>query len=155
MALAVGALAWRRLGLAWGRSSVGRAPALQAGGRRFDPVRLQGCAGEAVARSRQRSGCAVSWKVEVWALKVGSPPLGGVRRLGPEACVFFVDCESGSGAFWTRGTARWALPWRASVGAGLAGAVRGSRHGCLTGVLGWRKLFRPRMPVAVSVQGVF
>jgi hypothetical protein len=24
----------------WGRSSVGRAPALQAGGRRFDPVWL-------------------------------------------------------------------------------------------------------------------
>ena len=24
----------------WGRSSAGRAPALQAGGRRFDPVRL-------------------------------------------------------------------------------------------------------------------
>ena len=26
--------------MAWGRSSAGRAPALQAGGRRFDPVRL-------------------------------------------------------------------------------------------------------------------
>ena len=28
------------LGPVWGRSSAGRAPALQAGGRRFDPVRL-------------------------------------------------------------------------------------------------------------------
>ena len=29
----------------WGRSSAGRAPALQAGGRRFEPVRLHGSVG--------------------------------------------------------------------------------------------------------------
>ena len=28
------------IGTIWGHSSVGRAPALQAGGRRFDPVQL-------------------------------------------------------------------------------------------------------------------
>ena len=39
--------------------------------------------------------------------------------------VFFVDCESGSGAFWTRGTARRVLLRRASVGAGRTRAVRG------------------------------
>jgi hypothetical protein len=37
---------WRSLwhgSLVWGRSSAGRAPALQAGGHRFDPGRLQKC----------------------------------------------------------------------------------------------------------------
>jgi hypothetical protein len=33
------------LGSTWGHSSVGRAPALQAGGRRFDPVCLHQFAG--------------------------------------------------------------------------------------------------------------
>ena len=38
--------------------------------------------------------------------------------------VFIVDCESGSGAFWTRGTTRRVLPGRASVWAELARVVR-------------------------------
>ena len=45
--------------------------------------------------------------------------------MGPEVRVFFVDCESGSGAFWTRRTPWWVLLGRAIGLAGLAGVVRG------------------------------
>lgn len=53
--------------------------------------------------------------------------------MGPGACgatvlfcaVFFVDCESGSGAFWTCGTFRWVLPGRVSGGAGRLGVRDG------------------------------
>jgi hypothetical protein len=62
----------------WGRSSVGRAVALQASGRRFDPVRLhhfmsRSSSGKDAALSRQRHGfdshtrrqfCAYSLTVE-------------------------------------------------------------------------------------------
>ena len=88
-----------------------------------------GCAGEAVALGlRRRSRCVgfvVSWKDRVWALGAGSLPLGGVWRPGSEVRVFFMDCESGSGAFWARRTPRWVLLGCESGLAGLAGVVRG------------------------------
>jgi hypothetical protein len=67
----------------WGRSSIGRAPALQAGGRRFDPVRLQGWAGW---------GCGWRW-------------LGVVTERGAgSGCVGWCHCRwVGRGVAWPVG----------------------------------------------------
>ena len=87
-----------------------------------------GCAGLGGA------GCGVMEGFGIWALGAGSPRRGvwrlGLGRAGLAvpicAGVFFVDCESGSGAFWTRGTPRRVWPGRASGGAGRGeGSVAG------------------------------
>ena len=40
----------------WGRSSVGRAVALQASGRRFDPVRLHHCRAATMRKQNSEAG---------------------------------------------------------------------------------------------------
>ncbi len=80
--------------------------------------------GSIPSASRACAGPAVSWReglgIECWITAEGR-----VWRLRPEVRVFFVDCESGSGAFWTRRTLRWVLPGCVSGWAGSAGVVRG------------------------------
>ena len=56
-------VSWR-LSADWGRSSVGRAPALQAGGHRFEPVRLHqggGSARRRIGYRRQTSGIVLTF----------------------------------------------------------------------------------------------
>ena len=101
----------------WGRSSAGRAPALQAGGRRFDPVRLH------QAFVLLGLGSSSSWRRLLFPLPaLGAAGLSG--GVGDRVCwcrplqsagvagmsvwgcpgwdglvyLFFGDCESGSGA---------------------------------------------------------
>ena len=77
--------------------------------------------------------------------------------MGPEVRVFFVDCESGSGAFWTRGTARLGFALARKRWGGLAGAVRGGLAWVSDlGAGGLReRLLSPRVDSDHSVQGVF
>jgi hypothetical protein len=84
----------------WGRSSAGRAPALQAGGHRFDPDRLhQGLApdvGKCIADVRVRCGLrrGKASLVLIAPFAFGFHP-GVVTRKGGVVLCF---CESGSGA---------------------------------------------------------
>ncbi len=53
--------------------------------------------------------------------------LGWVRGMSAVCVVVFMDCESGSGAFWARRTSRVALAMRSREGRrgwGLAGVIR-------------------------------
>src|SRR5688500_7162163 len=71
---------------AWAVSSAGRAPALHAGGRRFDPV---------TAHSRNPSSGAVSRSVnELW---VTGRALAPTRTLGATAYPFAARCSGDAG----------------------------------------------------------
>ena len=84
----------------WGRSSAGRAPALQAGGRRFDPVRLHPfgvCGGFwVIITGGIRSGCFGLHEARWRRCGPGADPViqvffGQVKRL-----VRFWPCGSGA-----------------------------------------------------------
>jgi hypothetical protein len=75
----------------WGRSSAGRAPALQAGGHRFDPGRLHT---SCVAGLAQYRGCFEFGE---------STSLGTVSRVGAFAVVLvFVSVNQVLVRLWTR-----------------------------------------------------
>jgi hypothetical protein len=85
----------------WGRSSAGRAPALQAGGHRFDPDRLHQGASPPVhlvvsrnvrVRCDPMPGQSASGLIAPYALGFG--PRVAARKGGVVLCY----CESGSGA---------------------------------------------------------
>ena len=88
-----------------GRSSAGRAPALQAGGRRFEPDRLHHRSGAPCAPGVgwlddgvSGRGCGVAVKYEVrWHGAGCVHRWWSVRGCGSGSCVL-CQCESGSGA---------------------------------------------------------
>ena len=77
-----------------GCSSIGRAPALQAGGRRFDPVQLHQTRGPAVSRMQAGRGWIMVWSVAMCVALNGAfwfPQ--GEQRVALRAAVFFNNGE--------------------------------------------------------------
>ncbi len=87
---------WVRVRPVWGRSSAGRAPALQAGGRRFDPVRLHGSCRTGETQGDARCLYTVDWK-EIGSIEPCTCRWAGLGLVVPGVLVFG-NCESGSGA---------------------------------------------------------
>ena len=144
----------RGLALCWGRSSAGRAPALQAGGRRFDPVRLhQAFACWVLAGRHHGEGCCslcLRWRGWVERLQeIGCVGVGLCKARGLLARLYgvvLVGMISGVCSlvivnlvlvrFWARRTTRVALGSVCACRMLGSGVVwRGpwfGWHGCLT-----------------------